>query len=546
LFKFKGKPMCRRLGWRHSQSVVVLTSFMVSTAWSEPPKIGNAWQLRSQSSGLERSLQTHQHWQSHYDDAYDEENENLLKTTEESIEFPVARMGIRERLYSRLRNRGGELSPTTKIQALHFVVTYAAYCAVYLARKPVSVVKPMLSSDLKLSTNALGIVDTSWLILYAVGQLSLGLARSLISSKTLLLIAFLFSGIFTSLCSIANTATSLAIFWGINGFFQASINPLLVLHIAELLPASARATGVGIWQTSQQVGGVCANLFAASTLRIEGWRAIFSRSGLLVALAGLPVFWLLANKQKKEEASHYKGSPPAEIISNQISDSMRKKKIYRSIPPFTVPGVKSTCVAYFLVKLTRYCLMFWLPLFLVKAAGYQVHNAARISALLDLGGVLGSVVAGLVADRLFHGAMISTCAPFAMATSVSLIILALAYDKGPSFKNALLLFSAGFFVAAPDGVLGGAAAKNIADYNANEDPKLPAAVSGFINGCGSIGAIVQGIGTAALVDTAGWSALFFCLAALMGLASITLTPAIQLEQTYLTQQGGRDLNSLPR
>ena len=49
-------------------------------------------------------------------------------------------------------------------------------------------------------------------------------------------------------------------------------------------------------------------------------------------------------------------------------------------------GVNSVCVAYFLVKMTRYCLMFWLPFFLVKAAGVDASSAAKLATLLDVGG----------------------------------------------------------------------------------------------------------------------------------------------------------------
>ena len=67
-------------------------------------------------------------------------------------------------------------------------------------------------------------------------------------------------------------------------FFAASINPLLVLYVADLFPASMRASAVGLWQTSQQVGGVAANTVASAVLSAKGWRAVFKVSGSVVAV----------------------------------------------------------------------------------------------------------------------------------------------------------------------------------------------------------------------------------------------------------------------
>ena len=469
------------------------------------------------------------------------------------VETDVRRSGRGGALQSALTTAQQERLPVKKVsldQSWRLLATYVAYCCVYLCRKPVSVVKPMLSSDLGFSTAALARIDTAWSASYAVGQLGLGVSRSFCSGRSLVALAFLFSGVFTMALARSATEASFAIYWGLNGLFQASINPLLVLFVAENLPPRRRASGVGLWQTSQQVGGVLANLMASATLRAGlPWQAVFRRSGFIVMACAAPAFVALSTKVsplEDDEATTPKKTsrrrfrirwPFRQLQSDEEEDSptKKKKKIFPQNPA-SLPGVKATCVAYFLVKMTRYCLIFWLPFFLARAAGVAPAEAARMATWLDVGGILGSVSVGLVADRLFGGAMLTACAPFALLTSLCLTLLGLGYDHGATLKNAGLLFAAGFFVAAPDGVLGGAAAKNVCDYNRMTDAKLPAAVSGLINGCGSVGAILQGMGTAALVSRFGWTALFVALAVLMSSASIVLLPAVRLERSFLNDQ----------
>ena len=159
-------------------------------------------------------------------------------------------------------------------------------------------------------------------------------------------------------------------------------------------------------------------------------------------------------------------------------------------------GVPSVAGAYFIVKMVRYCMMFWLPFFLVRAAGLDAAEAAKLATLLDLGGAAGGVAVGLVADRLCGGAMLLACAPFCVLTAAGLLVHANVYAGGVG-ANAACMLAVGFCVAAPDGVLGGAASRNLCEYNAVADAgDLAPAVAGVVNGCGSLGAILQGFGTA--------------------------------------------------
>lgn len=412
-----------------------------------------------------------------------------------------------------------------------FAFTYAAYCVVYLVRKPVSVVKPMIQSDLGASTSDLAVVDTAWLTLYAIGQLSLGYFRSLAGPPLLLMVAFAGAGLSTALCSSAPSTSTLALFWGLNGLFQSCVNPLLVLHVAAMYPASARASAVGAWQTSQQIGGIGANFFAAGLLQRSGWRSIFAVSGAIAAAVAAPLRVVAA-----DSTVAFADGPEATAKAAEAKVAAKGAKPKASpLALLKLDGVGSVCAAYFVVKMVRYCMMFWLPFFLVKAAGLPAAEAAKLATLLDLGGAAGGITVGLVADKLCGGAMVLACAPFAVLTAAFLVLHAQTYHLG-IVANAACMLGVGFAVAAPDGILGGAVSRNLCEYNASPDANaLAPAVAGLVNGCGSLGAILQGFGTAKLVDVLGWKGLFFSLAGLMSLAALILVPVIRLEAAALRE-----------
>ena len=106
----------------------------------------------------------------------------------------------------------------------------------------------------------------------------------------MLTVGYILSGLATSAVGFVDTATMMAALSAVAGFAAACVNPLLVIFISELYPASMRASVVGLWCTSQQMGGIVANNFASSLLGAgQSWRNVFAYSGFIVAAFALPL-----------------------------------------------------------------------------------------------------------------------------------------------------------------------------------------------------------------------------------------------------------------
>lgn len=416
-------------------------------------------------------------------------------------------------------------------QIVLFVLTYVAYVAIYFARKPVSVCKSTLESELGLTRAALGGVDTALLTMYAIGQFMVGAIASVFGRTVPLVSAYVVCGIATAAFGFASSARTMSLLWGVSGFFAASVHPFLVLFLTDLFPPSLRATAIGLWQTSQQIGGVAANTAASAVLASRGWRAVFKSSGVVVAaMAPVLAGCLLLGGPKA--APKVKAAPKAAEAKSGAAGQ----------PPsaLTLPGVRSVGAAYTLVKMARYCLMFWLPYFLSKQVGMDAAAAAVMAAVFDVAGVLGSISTGVLCDTFFGGKMIATTVPFILVSAAAFAlwgVICLAEKAGGTSLRSLHIGAmalVGFAIASPDGVLGGAAARNLCDY-AGADMALAATAAGVINGCGSVGAILQGGLTAQLVDAVGWSGLYFTLAAALVLTAAVLVPAVAVEARAMEQ-----------
>jgi sugar phosphate permease len=82
----------------------------------------------------------------------------------------------------------------------------------------------------------------------------------------------------------------------------------------------------------------------------------------------------------------------------------------------------------------------------------------------------------------------------------------------------------GFCLFGPDALISGVAAQDLGG------PLAAATVAGFINGCGSLGAIAQGALVAGVSNRFGWQAVFQALMVLAAISSVALGAVWRLQR----------------
>jgi hypothetical protein len=199
--------------------------------------------------------------------------------------------------------------------------------------------------------------------------------------------------------------------------------------------------------------------------------------------------------------------------------------------------------------------MFFFLICTARALPHQVGMGASASAsvasLFDGGGVLGGVCAGGCTDLWLGGRLVATSAYMCALGSAAFACWAAVVRAGDraaavgggssssssgqsALWNGVAMAACGFLVAGPDGILGGACAKNLCDYN-----ELPhagggwgPAVSGLVNGLASCAVIAMSFATSQLVEMLGWAGLFSFMSAMMAAAAFLSAPAALLEARY--------------
>src|SRR2546430_837932 len=177
--------------------------------------------------------------------------------------------------------------------------------------------------------------------------------------------------------------------WVLNGFFQSAGWPGTCKAMGACLTPAERGTVMGIWSTCYQLGPIAATWTATFLFAHQGWRWAFFGPAMLIALVGLLNLLFLPEKG----TSTISGSSAPDV-----SDATAQEIVDVPFSVLRDPVLWSLGAAYFCLKLIRYSIFFWLPYYLSKVLGYPEDVAGYRSVSFTVGGVLGSIVVGLI-DR---------------------------------------------------------------------------------------------------------------------------------------------------
>jgi MFS transporter, OPA family, solute carrier family 37 (glycerol-3-phosphate transporter), member 1/2 len=157
-----------------------------------------------------------------------------------------------------------------------------------------------------------------------------------------------------------------------------------------------------------------------------------------------------------------------------------------------IPGVLAYALCLFFSKLVAYVFLYWLPFYLgttpIGGAILQPKQAGRFSALFDIGGIFGGVVAGLLSD--VTGASASVASAFLLCTIPSVYMFRSLGGVSLQTSGALMLLS-GFLVNGPYALIATAVSADLGSHDSLQgNERALATVTAIIDGFGSIGAAV--------------------------------------------------------
>jgi MFS family permease len=396
----------------------------------------------------------------------------------------------------------------------------------YADRQAIFSVFPLLQAEMHLDKLQLGLLGSSFALVYGICAPFAGNIVDRIRRKTAVLGGLWAWSIICMLTASASNFKQLLFFRAAEGLGETFYFPASMSMISDYHGKKTRSRAMGSHQTSVYIGTIAGGFFGGLISQFYGWRWSFIVFGALGVLLGIVLTRFLVEPERG--AADLEDCRVGKHQKHRMSVGEFLKVIW------TTPTVLLCMGAFMLDNFVGMVLLSWMPAFLYE----KFHLSLAMSGLtatiyIQLASMVGSPVGGWLADALrqkFPGGRIAVqmigllgAAPFVVwcGQTLSVSSLVVALTCWGLFKG---LYDANIFAAVLDVIR----------------PEARGTAVGFMN---MIGWLV-GAGTAPIAI--GYIAQKASLSFAISIASVALIAASLLLLSAIVFTVGRDVERLQR
>ncbi|WP_231445584.1 MFS transporter [Brevibacterium zhoupengii] len=365
-----------------------------------------------------------------------------------------------------------------------------------------------------LATNAIGftpeaatLVATLSLVGVGLGAATVGPIADRFGRRYTIIFCVLFFSIFTILVAFSPNVALFTTFRFIAGLALGAVMPGCLAYISEHNKSGKTGKATTLTMTGYHAGAVAISLLAV--FYSHNWHLLFIAGGVAGLVLVPLLWWKLPESQEFVDAQAAKAHP-AEVSTTAAPKTGMAGLFVGRFKLVTI-GVWA---ASFMGLLLVYGLNTWLPKIMADA-GYEVSDSLVMLFVLNLGAVVGLIIAGWLADK--HGTKPIVLMWFLLA---AVFLAALSIPMTSQILLNIAVFITGVFVFSAQVLV-------YAFVSAIYPPTARGTALGMASAVGRLGAIVGPFITGTLV-TAGiaypWGFYLFAVVAVLGFAAMVIVP----------------------
>ena len=284
-------------------------------------------------------------------------------------------------------------------------------------RQVVPILFPAIRGEIELTDTQLGVIGgLAFSLVYAVSSFGFGYAADRTIRRNVVVFGLVVWSIATAASGLATGFGSLFAARFFTGAGEASLYPATMSLIAERFPVAGRGRAMGIFGAAAAVGGGVGVGLGGYLAQAVGWRNVFFVYG---AAGLLLVPFLMSVPEARREAHGDHRREPARRVLGELFRDRRLLMVWMS-------GLVMMAAAFGYVA--------WLPSYLVRARGFDVAESGYLVGIAAMiGGVAGSMLGGMLADRFRKRRLAGelTLSALAAALSMPLVGLVLGTTSTP-------------------------------------------------------------------------------------------------------------------
>jgi len=198
--------------------------------------------------------------------------------------------------------------------ALTLLVGYGGY---YVCRSNFSVVAPLIVAEGTLDKEAIGLIGSIGVLVYALGKLAGGVLADFLGGRRMFLAGM--AGSVT--CTLAfGFGTGLTVFvaaWSLNRLFQSMGWPGLMKISARWFPAARHGTILGVISLSYLFGDAASRFILGGYILLEfSWRDVFYKAALILTALSLAA-WLVLRDSPRDIGAEEPSTNPDNVFGQR-------------------------------------------------------------------------------------------------------------------------------------------------------------------------------------------------------------------------------------
>jgi OPA family sugar phosphate sensor protein UhpC-like MFS transporter len=312
-----------------------------------------------------------------------------------------------------------------------------AYSLYYVCRMSLSVVKQPLIDEGVLSAGQLGLIGSALLFVYALGKFMNGFIADYCNVRRFMATGLFISALVNLLLGAVGFIKGLpaglvfmvfAVLWGVNGWMQSMGAPPGVISLSRWFPRSKRGTYYSIFSATPYLGEFLSFIMTGVIVGALGWQYGFVVAAAAGLIGSLVILLFVSDTPES------KGLPSVYELSGEEmkkEDKMPTRELQKLV--IKHPGIWIIALSSAFIYITKYAIAGWGVLFLQKARGFSLEDATQIIAFSAAFGVVGTVLAGWLSDKVFAGDRVK---PAILSGMLSFIAMALfLFTEGGFMMN---------------------------------------------------------------------------------------------------------------
>ena len=336
-------------------------------------------------------------------------------------------------------------SKYTSLRNKTFWGVTVAYSLYYVCRMSLSVVKQPLIDEGVLTAGQLGVIGSALLFVYAVGKFLNGFIADYCNIRRFMFTGLAISAVINLLMGILGVINGsvaipagmvffiFAVLWGLNGWVQSMGSSPGVISLSRWFPQAKRGTYYSVFSSSPYLGEFISFILTGLVVGAAGWQWGFVVAAAAGAAGALVILLTVSDTPES------KGLPSIQKLSGEQMtpvDKMPTRELQKMI--FRHPGIWVIALSSAFIYITKYAIAGWGVLFLQKEGGFTLEEATQIIAFSAAFGVLGTVLAGWLSDKVFASDRIK---PAVLSGAVAFISLVFFLFVGGGYMMNIVYVS---------------------------------------------------------------------------------------------------------